>query len=332
MTLLHGPGILTVTGAGLLAQEPVPPPSAVEFPLPGGVATVVRFLFGLPSWFQIALLVLGLTAAVVVLLFLWRRRAGMRQWLVTRRRDVKIGLAAAAAVVLGVVGFGTAGWNYMQHDNGFCTGCHVMGPAYQRFVQSEHDSLSCHDCHQQSLFASMRQLYLWVAERPQEIGPHAKVATQVCARCHVTGSGRETWQRIASTAGHRTHLESDSAALKNIQCVTCHGLEVHRFAPVDSTCAQAGCHVSTAITMGRMRGQTSLHCATCHRFTREVPALFPAESARGRLVPGVTECFSCHQMRVLLTEFDPARDPHAGTCGVCHNPHKQERPRDAAAT
>jgi len=333
MTLLHGPGILTVTGAGLLAQEPVPPPSAVESPLPGGVATVVRFLFGLPSWFQIALLVLGLTAAVVVLLFLWRRRAGMRQWLVTRRRDVKIGLAAAAAVVvLGFAGAGTASWNYMQHDNDFCTGCHVMGPAYQRFVQSEHDSLSCHDCHQQSLFASMRQLYLWVAERPQEIGPHAKVPSQVCARCHVTGSGRETWQRIASTAGHRTHLESDSAALKNIQCVTCHGLEVHRFAPVDSTCAQAGCHVSTTITMGRMRGQTSLHCATCHRFTREVPALFPAESARGRLVPGVTECFSCHQMRVLLAEFDPARDPHAGTCGVCHNPHKQERPRDAAAT
>lgn len=321
-----------VTGAGLLLQEPVPP-SAVESPLPGGIATVVRFLFGLPSWFQIALLVLALAAAVVLVLFLWRRRAGISQWIGTRRRAVKIGLAAAAAaLVLGFAGFGTASWTYMQHDNGFCTGCHVMGSAYQRFTQSEHDSLSCHDCHQQSLVASMRQLYLWVAERPERIGPHAKVPTEVCKRCHVTGSGRETWQRIASTAGHRTHLESDSAALKNIQCVTCHGLEVHRFAPVDSTCAQAGCHVTVAITMGRMRGQTSLHCATCHRFTREVPAFFPRDSARGRLVPGVTECFSCHEMRRLLAEFDPARDPHAGTCGVCHNPHAQARPRDAAAT
>lgn len=328
MNRLPGPGTLSVFGAGLSLQQPT-----VESPLPGGVATLVRLVFNLPPWMQIAGLVVGLTAAVTVLALLWRRRLEIRMWLVTRRRAVKIALAvAAAAFVVGFAGFGAGSWHYMQHDNGFCTGCHVMGPAYRRFVRSEHDSLSCHDCHQQSLFASMRQLYLWVAERPHEIGPHAKVPSQVCARCHVTGSGRETWQRIASTAGHRTHLESDSAALKNIQCVTCHGLEVHRFAPVDSTCAQAGCHVAVSITMGRMRAQTSLHCATCHRFTREVPAHFPRDSARGRLVPGVTECFSCHAMRVLLAEFDPARDPHAGTCGVCHNPHKQTRPREAAAT
>ncbi|HXL34041.1 MAG TPA: hypothetical protein VN953_03920 [Gemmatimonadales bacterium] len=311
----------------ILQQAAVGPP-----PLPGGVAAVVRFVFSLPSWLQIAGFVAGLAVAAALLVLLWRRRATIRQWVVTRRRGAKIALAtAAAAVVLGFVGFGTASWNYMQHDNGFCTGCHVMGPAYRRFTQSEHESLSCHNCHEQSLFASMRQLYLWVAERPEKIGPHAKVPSEVCARCHVTGQP-QIWQRIASTAGHRTHLESDSAALKKIQCVTCHGLEVHRFAPVDSTCAQSGCHVSINITMGRMRGQTSLHCATCHRFTREVPALFPRDSARGRLVPGVTECFSCHEMRRLLGEFDPARDPHAGTCGVCHNPHTQTRPRDAAAT
>jgi cytochrome c nitrite reductase small subunit len=301
-------------------------------PLPGGVAAVVRFLFNLPSWLQIVALVLGLAAAVALLAALWRRRAAIRDWVVTRRRGVQLWLAAGlAAVVLGVAGFGGASWHYMQHDNGFCTGCHVMGPAYQRFIRSEHDSLSCHDCHEQSLFASMRQLYLWVAQRPQEIGPHAKVPNEVCKRCHVTGQPK-IWQRIASTAGHRTHLESDSSALKNIKCVTCHGLEVHRFAPVDSTCAQAGCHVTTAIKLGKMQAQTSLHCVTCHRFTREVPTFLPLDSARGRLVPGVSECFDCHQMRAVLTEFDAARDPHAGKCGACHDPHEQARPRDAAAT
>lgn len=310
-------------------QQPAVGPS----PLPGGVAAVVRFLFNLPPWVQISGAVAGLAVAIAVAVALWSRRAAIRHWLALRRRGVKVALGvAAAAAAAGVAGAGVAGWNYVQHDNGFCTGCHVMGPAYERFTRSEHDSLSCHDCHQQSLLASMRQLYLWVAERPHQIGPHAKVPSQVCARCHVTGSGRAVWQRIASTAGHRTHLESDSAALKGIQCVTCHGLEVHRFAPVDSTCAQAGCHVNIQITMGRMRGQTSLHCVTCHRFTREVPALFPRDSARGRLVPGVGECFSCHEMRMLLAEFDPARDPHAGTCGACHNPHTQARPQDAAAT
>lgn len=302
-------------------------------PLPGGVAAVLRFLFSLPQWFQIAGFIVGVIVAAVVLVFAWRRRAAIVQWVVTRRRAVKIALAAgAAAVALGFAGFGAVSYDYIENDNAFCTGCHVMAEPFQRFAGSKHDSLSCHACHQQSMFASMRQLYLWVAERPEKIGKHAKVPTPVCASCHVTGEAKETWQRIASTAGHRTHLESDSAALKNIQCVTCHGLEVHRFAPVDSTCAQAGCHVTTTITMGRMRGQTALHCVTCHRFTREVPAFAPRDTARGRLVPGVTECFSCHQMRVLLAEFDAARDPHAGTCGACHDPHKQERPRDAAAT
>ena len=227
MTIVPGPGTLPVFGAGLSLQRPT-----VESPLPGGVAAVVRFLFNLPVWVQIAGLILGVAAVGAALQFLWRRRAAMRAWVATRRRGMKIGLAAAsAAVVLGFASFGTASWKYMQHDNGFCTGCHVMGPAYQRFLRSEHDSLSCHDCHEQSLFASMRQLYLWVAERPREIGPHAKVATQVCAKCHVTGQP-QIWQRIASTAGHRTHLESDSAALKHIQCVTCHGDEAMHLEPV----------------------------------------------------------------------------------------------------
>ncbi len=321
-------GAMSVLVGPLLDQAPT-----VESPLPGGVATLVRLLFNLPAWIQIAGLVVGIAAAVAVLAFGWRHRAGIQQWLVTRRRGVKIALAAAAAaVVVGFAGFGTASWSYMQHDNGFCTGCHVMSPAYARFIESKHDTLSCHACHQQSIVASMRQLYLWVAERPEQIGPHAKVPTEVCSRCHVTGSGRETWQHIASTAGHRTHLESGSAVLKDIQCVTCHGLEVHRFAPVDSTCAQALCHVTTGITLGKMQAQTSLHCVTCHRFTREVPTFLPQDSARGRLVPGVSECFSCHEMRAILAEFDAARDPHAGACGACHDPHEQARPQEAAAT
>ena len=79
MTLLPGPGVLTVTGAGLSAQEPVPPPSAVESPLPGGIATLVRFLFSLPSWIQITGLIIGLAVAIVVLVMVWRRRAVIRE-------------------------------------------------------------------------------------------------------------------------------------------------------------------------------------------------------------------------------------------------------------
>ncbi|HXF96100.1 MAG TPA: multiheme c-type cytochrome [Gemmatimonadales bacterium] len=329
MALPPGPGNLAVSGAGFLAQAP-----EVESPLPGGVATVVRFLFNLPAWIQIAGIVVGILVALAVAVALWRRRRAIAAWLSSRPRTTRIWLGAtAAAVLLLTAGFGGVGWNYMQHDNGFCTGCHVMGPAYVRFTQSEHSKLSCHDCHQQSLFASMRQLYLWVAERPAEIGPHAKVPNAVCAKCHVTGE-KEVWQRIASTAGHRTHLESREPALQGVQCVTCHGVEVHRFAPLDRTCGQAGCHDQSRIALGKMAGQTALHCTTCHRFTADLPALAGRDSALGALRPGAQQCFGCHEMRQRLAgmEMDPARDAHRGSCGMCHNPHRQESPAAARAT
>ncbi|HXL07520.1 MAG TPA: hypothetical protein VN964_11400 [Gemmatimonadales bacterium] len=311
-----------------LQQVAVGPP-----PLPGGVAAVLRFFFNLPQWFQIVGFIVGVIVAAIVLVLLWRRRAAIVAWIVSRPRGLKISLAAGvAAVALGFAAFGVVGWDYMQHNNGFCTGCHVMKVPFQRFAGSKHDSLSCHDCHQQGMYANVRQLYLWVAERPEKIGKHAKVPTRICATCHVRGDAKQTWQRIASTAGHRTHLESDSSALKNVQCVTCHGLEVHHFVPVDSTCAQAGCHVNVRITLAKMSNQTDAHCVTCHQFTAEVPLLATRDSARGTLVPRFKQCFSCHQMQAILADFDPARDPHRGTCGFCHNPHVQKQPAEAART
>ena len=304
----------------------------VESPLPGGVAALVRLLFGIPQWLQIGGAVLGAAVAAAIAVLAWRRRQAMAGWLASRSREVRIGLAVGAVVlVLAAAGAGTVSWNYMQHDNGFCTGCHVMGEAYERFTASEHDTLSCHDCHQQSIFASTRQLYLWVLERPQDIGEHAKVPNARCESCHVTDQP-EVWQHIASTAGHRAHLESDSSALRDVQCVTCHGLEVHSFVPVDSTCAQAGCHINTSIALGPMANQTSLHCATCHEFTTDVPLLATRDSAAGTLRPNKDQCLSCHEMRAVLEEFDVVRDPHRGTCGMCHNPHEQESASDAAAT
>jgi hypothetical protein len=324
MTLLSGPGILALTGVGLVQETAVGRP-----PLPGGVAAVLRFFFNLPQWFQIAGFIVGTLVAIALVIYLWRRRAVIVAWVAARPRGVRTGLAAAAgAALLVAAAFSAVSWNYMQHDNGFCTGCHVMNVPFQRFAGSKHDSLSCHNCHQQSMFASMRQLYLWVAERPNEIGKHAKVATRVCASCHVTDQ-KEKWQRIATTAGHRTHLESDSSALRDIQCVTCHGFEVHRFVPVNATCAQSGCHETTVIRLGKMAEQTDMHCAACHQFTADVPLLATRDSAAGTLRPGARQCLGCHEMRAMLADFDPARDPHRQTCGMCHDPHVQTRPADA---
>ena len=165
-----------------LQQAPVSPAPVdsvvVESPLPGGVATVVRFLMNnVPPWVQIGGIVVGLVVAVAVLWLIVRRRQAIRAWLGSRSRGVAIALASGAAVAaIAVVAMGTATWNYTQHSNEFCTGCHVMAPAFQRFgsAQNKHAELSCHDCHQQSLYASARQVAVWVAERPEKIPAHAK--------------------------------------------------------------------------------------------------------------------------------------------------------------
>lgn len=319
------------------AHAPSADSVVVESPLPGGVAETVRFLLNtVPPWVQMGGVVLAVVVAVIVLRLLIVRRRAIGGWLGTRSRGVKIGLGTLALLLIaGTATMGAATWNYTQHSNDFCTGCHVMNPAFQRFanLENEHAELSCHDCHQQPLTASMRQLYLWVKERPAEIGEHAKVPNQVCEGCHVTGDTAR-WQRVAATAGHRVHLESDSSTLKELQCVTCHGVEVHRFSPVAETCGQSDCHKTseTNIVLGKMAEQTVRHCTSCHGFTADVPALATTDSARGTLVPGKGECLGCHEMRKVLEDFNERRDPHGGKCGTCHNPHTQKTTAAAASS
>jgi nitrate/TMAO reductase-like tetraheme cytochrome c subunit len=318
-------------------HDPATDSVVVESPLPGGVAQVVRFLLNtVPPWLQMAGVVLGVIVAAVLLRMLFVRRRAIRDWTVSRSREAKIALGVAALLlVVAAAGMGAATWNYTQHSNDFCTGCHVMNPAFQRFAEGTggHADLSCHDCHQQPLSASARQLYLWVAERPEEIGEHAKVPNEVCERCHVTGD-TATWQRIAATAGHRVHLESDSSDLRDLQCVTCHGVEVHRFRPVAQTCGQSGCHApeETQIVLGAMAEQTVRHCTSCHEFTADVPLLATRDDARTTFVPRMSSCLGCHEMQRIMADFDERRDPHEGACGMCHNPHEQETPAAAAAT
>ena len=324
------------------AAQPAPTPpidahvpvdsAVVVSPLPGGAASVFRWIFNRPQWLQIAGLVLAFIVAVALAIVVWRHRRRILDWIVARPHGWKIGAATVLAVVaLSGIGGGAWTWNYMQHDNDFCVSCHVMTPAFSRFQTSEHKKLECHDCHRQSIFASAQELYFWIAERPEKIPPHAKVPTRICSECHVQEDPDSTWQRIVATAGHRVHLESDSSALDKVQCVTCHGQEIHRFVPADTTCAQSGCHKQEdiAIKLGKMRDQTSLHCTGCHAFTRNVSETIPVDSARRALVPDQPECFSCHAMKERLADFDAKLDPHAGTCGACHNPHVQETPEAA---
>jgi hypothetical protein len=319
-----------------LSLQEIPAPETLESPLPGGLASVVRFFLDFPQPLQIAGVVVGALVAIALVVVLWMRRETLSTWLKTRPRAFYVGLAGAA-IVLAFAGatVGLMGWNYVQHDNGFCTGCHVMGPSFVKFTESEHSQLECHDCHQQPITASMRQLYLWVLERPEDIGEHAPVASEVCARCHIQEDPNETWEAIASTQGHQVHLTSDSTALADVQCITCHAPEVHRFAPAQETCAASGCHLPahTEIMLGSMAGaETTFHCLACHQFTAPANGV-PADGTLGeRLMPGIAACGSCHAMAPIIDELVADGDPHQGVCGACHNPHTQTTPAAAFET
>jgi hypothetical protein len=298
-----------------------------QAPLPGGAAAVFRFFFSsVPQWIQIGGVVLGVLVGTVLLVVLWKRWRDLLHWLVTRSRGFKIALGTT--VVLGLVVAGGAGmwsWNYMMHDNDFCSSCHVMKSAFTRFAVSEHDKLECHDCHQQTIFASAQELYYWVLDRPEKIPEHAPVSNRICAECHSQENADSTWKRILATTGHQLHFKSDSANLRDLMCVDCHAREVHAFKAVDVSCSQSGCHEKIEVRLGGMANQSGLHCVTCHEFARPVSELLSADSTRRSMTPARQECFTCHQMRDKVEKFGLDQDPHKATCGTCHNPHDQTK-------
>ena len=327
---------------------------AVQSPLPDPLIPFVQWLFQKPGWLMASGLVLGGILALAGLVAAWRRRSAIARWLGTRERGVRlVMLGTVGTVLLLVVGTGLAAHDYMMHDNDFCKGCHIFVPSGQAFVRPDtgtyllvnkvegaHDSLSCHACHPFNLKNQTQELFFWIADRPEQVPPHAKVPRRICEECHVQGDAKETWQRVASTAGHRIHLESDSTALKDVACLTCHARTAHRFQPADTTCAQQGCHLTddVRIRLGRMAvkfepgnidpNEEALYCNSCHQFTAEAQFV-TRDSALSTLRPGEGQCFGCHEMRELADEFDAAKDPHGGTCGMCHNPHTDVKPGDA---
>ena len=328
----------------------------VQSPLPDPLVPVVQWIFQRPSWVMITGIVVAAVLAVAVTVLFWRRRRSIGYWLSSRDRGVKLALAGSlAAVLLLVMGAGLKVNDYVMNDNDFCRGCHIFVPSGQIFVHPDtgtyllvnkvegaHDSLSCHACHPFDIKAQSKELYYWIMARPDQIPPHAKVPRKICEDCHVQGEAKETWARIATTAGHRTHLESDSSALEDVACLTCHARTAHRFQPADTTCAQKGCHLTdeVKITLGRMAArfepanlqplpnEEQLYCNSCHQFTAEAQFV-SIDSAAGTLRPGERQCLGCHEMRNLLADFVPDEDPHEGSCGMCHNPHTDAKPRDA---
>jgi len=244
-----------------------------------------------------------------------------------RLSPVALGVVAIL-VMAGVSGGGYAAfrtYDYVQHDNDFCMQCHLMAEPYERFAKSAHQGLGCKACHRPNLLQRSRMGLTAVVDDPDEVSVHADVPNETCAECHVEGDPQK-WRLIANSAGHRAHLESPE--LEGLQCVECHSTSIHEFAPIDRTCATAGCHEGQSVQLGAMSDLT-IHCAACHSFVAPVadgPGIL-ASDIDAALLPDYGECLSCHAMRALVDLPDP--DPHQGSCAACHNPHEQTEPAQA---
>ena len=205
----------------------------VVHPPPGlsPVQQVVRWFFSVPQWVQWTGIVTAALLAVALLVFAWVKRAALAEWFRTRDRGWKVAVGSTATVALIIAAaFGAMFYNYTQHDNQFCVSCHTLhDEVFERFLVSEHKEQECHDCHKESMFAGVMQVVKWISFRPEEVGPHAPVATRVCGECHLNARPDtawlldSVWVQVSRTAGHRIHLESDSASLKDIKCADCHG-------------------------------------------------------------------------------------------------------------
>jgi Class III cytochrome C family len=286
-----------------------------------------------PQWVQIAGVVIGGPVALIVAWQLWKHRREIRAWFVARSLRFKIALFGAAAVA-GLIagGTGLVGYNYLMHANDFCQSCHIMDTAWNRFQVSAHKNISCHACHRQPLYVSSVEMYYWVTERLMAVPAHDKVPNKVCEECHRRADTDSARTNIMLTAGHALHLQSDSGSLKNVKCVTCHGRDFHKFVPNNATCQQSGCHATQRVVLGAMSTNGFFHCATCHDFKNRVPAGTSPKDAAKALAPHALECSKCHAMSTKIAGFDLAADPHKGSCGSCHNPHKQTEPKDAYKT
>ncbi len=293
-----------------------------------------RFLFStVPQWVQLAGIFIGVPVALIVAWQAWKHRRALWSWWLARPRAVKGALAGTALIaVVAFTGSALYGYNYVMHENDFCQSCHIMDKAWNRFQVSAHKDLQCHGCHRQPMYVSTVELFWWVTERRMTVPPHDKVPTAVCSECHMREGTDSARTLVTLTAGHALHLKSDSTALKDVQCTTCHGRDFHQFTPNNFSCAQSGCHMNIKVSLGDMSKQGFLHCTSCHNFKGLVPAGTTVKQAKSALVPGSLDCSSCHQMTDQMRKYDLAADPHEGNCGMCHDVHKQAEPKEAFKT
>lgn len=199
-------------------------------------------------------------------------------------------------VALMVIGF-YKGYDYVENNPRFCQSCHIMEEPFQKWRTGPHHLVNCHNCHKQTKWDSLKQVWMYVTQRPDKVVHHPELDHKVCAQCHLSQDVQ--WKLIAETAGHKIHSEK-----LGIECLDCHQKGIHEIVrPVD-VCKN--CH---ADKIGGGRKMAFVHCLQCHNFLAKDRGLMPTASV----------CKNCHDK--IQTEKPHPPLPAGAECIACHKPH-----------
>ncbi|MBI2982324.1 MAG: hypothetical protein HYY44_08590 [Deltaproteobacteria bacterium] len=208
------------------------------------------------------------------------------------------GKVIAAIGFISMILFGAAvyrSYDYVQHDARFCQSCHIMQKPFQKWSTSPHHLVTCHRCHQQTLGASLHQVWFYVTKRPDQVVHHPTLDHKVCAQCHLSDDPQ--WKLIGETAGHKVHFEKNG-----IDCLDCHMGGLHEFLRPVEICIN--CHADKTEGVGKR--MAFVHCTDCHSFLAK----------KEELKPGRKTCLECHSKIELGHKKFPEEN-----CSECHKPH-----------
>jgi hypothetical protein len=224
----------------------------------------------------------------------------VRSWILRHKRLV-LSTLVIGTLISSYVGW--RAWDYTQNDPNFCTSCHLMDSAYDRWQESGHKDVNCHTCHPGDIASNLHQLWVTVTQAPRSVVKHAEVPAKICASCHL--SGDPTWEQVADTAGHALHYGQEK-----IECVECHAPKVHDFKPTDEMCMK--CHEGQVVGLAPME---KLHCTSCHDYLGKV---------EDGLAPNADTCARCHTSKEgddpVLLDRTWHRDFECATCHPVHDP------------
>jgi hypothetical protein len=250
--------------------------------------------------------------------------------------SLKAKLIIAVLSLVIVVGGGVIAfkfYDFTQNNPKFCVSCHLMQPAFDKWSQSVHNKVNCHDCHHLSIADQNKLLVTFVLKRPESVPPrHGEVIVpwKYCVKCH--------WEKEDKFSGapliNNSTMHAKHYFMEQIECSKCHGYKVHEFRPEARFCVK--CHQGKEV---HGTGMENLACLNCH--TDRTADLRPGrakclychgdEADRDKLVAGgtldVTHYKPSEQKVKAAIKINVPKDaPMQFNCYQCHKPHTKVRP------